>query len=150
MKKIITCLLATFGLATGCCQQNFKNTDPEGFAELTAKPGVVLLDVRTAAEFKEGHIENAVNIDVKQDDFMDKAKALPKDKTIAVYCRSGRRSATAAGRMASEGYKVVNLVGGITAWKDGGRPVTTATREADAPQTGSGRAMKSGTDTTNE
>ena len=122
MKKIITCLLATFWLATGCCQQNFVNTDPEGFAKLIAEPDVVVLDVRTAEEFKEGHIEGALLIDWKQDGFMEKAKAtLPKDKTIAVYCRSGRRSAGAASELGAEGYKVVNLMGGIMAWKETNR-----------------------------
>ena len=142
MKKMITCLLAAFGLTTGCCSQNYENADSEGFAELITKPDVVLLDVRTADEFKEGHIENALNIDVKQDDFMEKAKALPKDKTIAVYCRSGKRSANAADKLASEGYKVVNLLGGIIAWKDGGRAVTTDTYEVDVFQTKSGKTVK--------
>lgn len=68
-----------FGLATGCCQQNYENTDPEGFAKLIAEPGVVILDVRTAEEFNEGHIEGALFIDWKQDGFMEKAQAtLPK------------------------------------------------------------------------
>ena len=142
MKKMITCLLAAFGLTTGCCQQNFENADPERFAELITHADVVLLDVRTAAEFEEGHIENALNIDVKRGDFMEKAKALPKDKTIAVYCRSGRRSADAAERLAAAGYKVVNMVGGITAWKDRGRPVTTDTYEVDVFQTKSGKTVK--------
>jgi len=142
MKKMITCLLAAFGLTTGCCSQNYENADSEGFAELITKPDVVLLDVRTADEFKEGHIENALNIDVKQDDFMEKTKVLPQDKTIAVYCRSGKRSANAADKLASEGYKVVNLLGGIIAWKDGGRPVTTDTYEVDVFQTKSGKTIK--------
>ncbi len=126
MKKIITCLLAAFGLATGCCQQNYENTDPEGFAKLIEEPDVVVLDVRTAEEFDEGHIEGAVNIDYKQSGFVEKSTAmLPKEKTIAVYCRSGRRSAGAAELLAAEGYKMVNLYGGILAWKGTDRPVTT-------------------------
>ena len=130
MKKFITCLLATFGLTTACCQLNYENTDPEGFAKLIAEPEVVILDVRTAEEFREGHIENALNIDVKQSDFMQKAKTtLPKEKTIAVYCRSGRRSANAATKLGSEGYKVVNLYGGILAWKEAGLPVSSPVQD---------------------
>jgi len=143
MKKIITCLLATFGLATGCCQQNYENTDPEGFAKLITEPGVVVLDVRTAEEFNEGHIEGALFIDWKQDGFMEKALAtLPKDRTIAVYCRSGRRSASAASELGAEGYKVVNLLGGILAWKENNMPVTTDTYEVDVFQTKSGKTVK--------
>lgn len=124
MKKLLTCLLATLGLTTACGQQNFENADVQEFAELIADSNVVVLDVRTAAEFAEGHIQGAVLIDQGQSDFMEKAKAtLPAGKTIAVYCRSGRRSANAAGRLADVGYKCVNLKGGIIAWKKANMPV---------------------------
>ena len=124
MKKLLTCLLATLGLTTACGQQNFENADVQEFAELIADSNVVVLDVRTAAEFAEGHIQGAILIDQGQSDFVEKAKAtLPTDKTIAVYCRSGRRSANAAGRLADAGYKCVNLKGGIMAWKKANMPV---------------------------
>ena len=126
MKKILTCLLAVLGLNSACGQQNFENVEVNGFAELIADTNVVVLDVRTAAEFAEGHIEGAVLIDQGQSDFIEKAKAtLPTDKKIAVYCRSGRRSANAANRLADVGYKCVNLKGGIIAWKEADKPVTT-------------------------
>lgn len=124
MKKILTCLLAALGLTTACGQQNYENTDVQGFSELVADTNIVVLDVRTEAEFAEGHIERAVLIDQGQEDFVEKAKAaLPMEKKIAVYCRSGRRSANAAGRLAGVGYKCVNLKGGIIAWKEAGKPV---------------------------
>ena len=124
MKKLLTCLLATLGLTTACGQQNFENADVQEFAELIADSNVVVLDVRTAAEFAEGHIQGAILIDQGQSDFVEKAKAtLPTDKTIAVYCRSGRRSANAAGRLADVGYKCVNLKGGIIAWQGANMPV---------------------------
>lgn len=126
MKKILTCLLATLGLTTACGQQNFENTDVQGFSELVADSNVVVLDVRTVAEFTEGHIEGAILIDQGQSDFVERAKAtLPIEKKIAIYCRSGRRSANAAGKLADIGYKCVNLKGGIIAWKDAGKPVVT-------------------------
>ena len=100
--------LAAMGLTTACGQANYENTDVKGFAELMDDQNVVVLDVRTADEFKEGHLVGALNIDQAQSDFIQKAKeALPANKTIAVYCRSGRRSASAAGRLAAEGYKAV-------------------------------------------
>ena len=168
MKKILTCLLATLGLTTACgqakeqreqsrmnssfaesrlssneAQQNFENTDVQGFSELITNPDVILLDVRTADEYAEGHIEGAILIDQKQSDFMEKAKdTLPIDKTIAVYCRSGRRSANAADKLADIGYKCVNLKGGIIAWKEAGMPVTTDTYEVDVFKTKSGKTAK--------
>ena len=117
MKRFFQCLLATFGLTTACGQQNFETTDVRGFSLLTDNPNVVILDVRTASEYAEGHIEGAMNIDVRSDSFAERAESLlPKEKTIAVYCRSGRRSAQAANLLAKSGYRVVNLSGGIIAW----------------------------------
>ena len=144
MKNIISSLLALLGLASACSQHNFENADVNHFAELTTSPNVVLLDVRTAAEFEEGHITNAINIDVKQNDFVEQAKAiLPADKTIAVYCRGGKRSVTAAEKLAAEGYKVVNLEGGIMAWKEAGNPVKTDTEayEVDTFTTKNGKTI---------
>ena len=56
MKKILTFLLAALGLTTACDQDNFENTDVQGFAELVADSNVVVLDVRTLEEFNDGHI----------------------------------------------------------------------------------------------
>ncbi|MBR2204620.1 MAG: rhodanese-like domain-containing protein [Prevotella sp.] len=130
MNRLLTCLLAVLGLNTACGQQNFENADVQGFAELVKDTNVVVLDVRTADEFAEGHIERAVNIDYKKDDFMDRAKAtLPTGKTIAIYCRSGRRSANAASMLAPEGYVLVNLKGGIIDWQNAGMPVVKAGKD---------------------
>ena len=124
--RILTCLLAALGLTSVCGQQTYENTDVQGFAELIADSTVVILDVRTSTEFAEGHIQGAILIDQGQDDFVEKAKAtLPTEKTIAIYCRTGRRSANAAGKLADVGYKCVNLKGGIVAWKEAGKPVIT-------------------------
>ena len=143
VKKMITCLLATLGLTTACGQHNYENADVKRFSELAGNPGVVLLDVRTAEEFAEGHIEGALNIDQKQNDFTALVgKAIPTDKTLAIYCRSGRRSANAAEKLAAMGYKCVNLLGGIIAWKDAGKQVTTDTHEVDVVKTKSGKTVK--------
>ena len=143
MKKIITCVLAMLGLTTACGHQNYNDADVQGFAELIAGPDVILLDVRTAEEFAEGHIEGAVHINQALSDFIEQVKAkLPTDKTIAVYCRSGKRSASAAGRLVTAGYKCVNLKGGIMAWKEAGLPVTTATYEVDVFKTKGGNTVK--------
>ena len=124
MKRILSCLLAALGLTTAYGQANFENMEVKEFAELIADSNVVILDVRKAEEFDEGHIKGAVLIDQFQSDFVELAQAkLPKDKTIAIYCRSGRRSANAAAKLANVGYKCVNLKGGILAWKEADMPV---------------------------
>lgn len=123
MKKILTCILAVFGLTSACGQKNYEDVNVNGFAELIADTSAVVLDVRTADEFNDGHIAGAVNVDVRQGDFLQKAKTvLPTDKTIAVYCRSGKRSANACSQLSAVNYKCVNLEGGILAWIDEKKP----------------------------
>ncbi len=135
--------MAALGLTTACGQASYEDADVKGFSELIEDSSVVLLDVRTAAEYAEGHIEGAVLIDQGQGDFIEKVKAtIPAEKKIVVYCRSGRRSASAANKLAAEGYKCVNLKGGILAWKEAGMSVTTETYEVDEFKTNSGKTVK--------
>ena len=144
MKKFITFLLAMLGLNSACSQQSFKNSGVEDFAQLILQPNVIVLDVRTAEEFAQGHLAGAVNIDVKKDDFEQLAQQqLPSGKTIAVYCRSGRRSAKAAGLLAKLGYDAVNLKGGILAWQEQQMPVTSQpTHEMDTFTTPGGKTLE--------
>ena len=145
MKNITISLLAIIGLVSTCGQQNFENADVNSFTARIAEPNVVLLDVRTENEFNEEHLSNALNIDIKQNDFMEKVKAaIPADKTIAVYCRSGVRSLIAARKLSNEGYKVVNLKGGILAWKEAVQPVGNDTEayEVDSFTTKGGKTVK--------
>ena len=74
---------------------------------------------------------------------MEQSKSiLPTGKTIAVYCRGGRRSVTAAEKLVAEKYEVVNLEGGIMAWKEAGMPVVTDEYETDIFTTASGKTVK--------
>lgn len=102
----------------------FKSVSVEAYERIIADSSVVRLDVRTAKEFAEGHIPNAVNIDVLQPNFIKKALAtIPRNQTIAVNCRSGKRSKTAADLLAKKGYKVVELDSGF---KDGSQMEITS------------------------
>lgn len=111
-------LLSFFGLrATG-----YRSVDVNEFARIIQDTAVFQLDVRTEKEFAEGHIEGSICIDVTRADFMEKvATKLPKDKTIALYCRSGRRSKKAAELLSDAGYKVVELNTGYLGWVNAGK-----------------------------
>lgn len=76
----------------------------------------IILDVRRADEFAEGHIPGAVN--VANEDILDVEPAeLPdKNQTIYVYCRSGNRSRQAAAKLAKMGYTNIIEFGGIIDW----------------------------------
>lgn len=79
-------------------------------------PATVLLDVRTEAEYAQGHIAGSQLLPVEA--LADRAGELPNDKTtpIIVYCHSGRRSAIAAAQLVEMGYTQVNDLGGIQDW----------------------------------
>ena len=105
--------------------QEFESLSVEDYAKAIEDTAVVRLDVRTAEEFAAGHIANAINIDVMQSDFEIKAKdTLPKGKTIAVNCRSGKRSKRAAAILVKNGFKVIELDAGYNDWVNAGKPVT--------------------------
>ena len=144
MKKALTFIMALLGLNvhTACSQGAFENAKVNEFATLIEQEDVQLVDVRTPAEFAEGHIAGAVNIDVKASDFKEKALAtLDKARPVAVYCRSGRRSVDAANVLTKEGFRVTNLLGGINAWTEE-RPVTTDTTETDRFKTPGGKTVE--------
>ena len=142
MRKIITLLLGFLGLNafSACVAPAYEETDVEGFSQLSTQSNVLVVDVRTPEEYAEGHIPGAILIDVKKDDFKATAlQLLDKSKTIAVYCRSGRRSAQAANVLTTEGFKAVNLKGGILAWKSANKP--TDQKEVDAFMTPNGKTI---------
>lgn len=111
--SVFTALCSVFG----CTAKGFVSVDADEFAREIAKPGVQLVDVRTAEEYANGHIPAAVNMDVFEPDFAKQIATLDKERTVALYCRSGRRSKSAAEQAVKLGYKVVELDGGILSWK---------------------------------
>lgn len=83
-----------------------------------------VLDVRTPEEYNEGHIENALLLNVKSKDFENELDNLNKDKNYFVYCKSGRRSGKALNLMEKHGFKNINnIVGGFDKWKSKRLPV---------------------------
>lgn len=121
MKKI---LLLTLFVLVGAyvysqrrSSARIESMDNAEFATLIADTTVQLVDVRTPAEFAAGHIPEAKNIDVRGDNFDREAKAtLSKERPVAIYCRSGARSKTAARRLAAMGYRVYELNTGFMNW----------------------------------
>ena len=120
---IITMLCSLFGCSAQT--EGFKSLTVKEYAKAIEDTAIVQLDVRTAEEFAEGHIAKTLNIDVLKNDFESKAVAmLPKDHTIAVNCRSGKRSKNAARILVKKGFKVIELDGGYNDWVKNRMPVT--------------------------
>jgi rhodanese-related sulfurtransferase len=83
---------------------------------------LLVLDVRSPEEFKEGHVPGAVNI--PYDQMASRLADVPKDKDLVLYCRSGRRAGIAAEVLAANGYsRLSHLEGDMPAWIEKGRPV---------------------------
>ncbi len=100
----------------------FERISPAEFVQtLQDDPQVMLIDVRTPAEYADGHIANSVNINVEE--IASRLDEIPRDKTIVVYCRSGNRSARAAQILRNAGYNVIYDLGGIIDWQAAGFPV---------------------------
>jgi len=105
--------------------QTVKKLDPQNF-ELKMKESnqPILIDVRTPGEYSQGHLANAVLIDVNSSDFKSRVSKLDKSKPVFVYCKAGSRSSSAAGVLTDLGFKeIYDLNGGITSWQKANKPV---------------------------
>ncbi|MBR5802756.1 MAG: rhodanese-like domain-containing protein [Bacteroidaceae bacterium] len=126
MKKLILKVLMCMLPMCMSCQskQTFKSVNVDEFEKVMADTSYVLLDVRTATEYAEGHIPGThFNIDVLQESFENEAlKVLGKGKKVALYCRSGNRSKNAARILSEKGFQVVELSTGFKGWKAAGKP----------------------------
>lgn len=113
-----------FSSLFGCSSsQKFDTLAPQQFAAYIAAADVVRLDVRTAEEFADGHVVGALNVDVLQPQFLQRAQSLLQGKKkVALYCRSGRRSQAAAKQLSEAGYEVKELGGGFMAWEAAALP----------------------------
>ncbi|MBQ8443100.1 MAG: rhodanese-like domain-containing protein [Bacteroides sp.] len=121
--------VSVFALGLWACTGNkevkYKNLTSAQFEELIKDANVQLVDVRTLAEHMEGHIPGSLNINVKDETGFPTAvdELLDKNREVAVYCRSGRRSRTAADLLVKKGFKVYNLDKGILNWIEEGREI---------------------------
>ena len=101
-----------------------KSVKPEQAQKLIADKKVVVLDVRTPAEFAAGHIAGATNIDFRDKDFAAKVAKLDKSQAYLVHCAAGQRSAKACSAMQQLDFATLyDLKGGLSAWQDAGLPV---------------------------
>ncbi|GAA3947763.1 rhodanese-like domain-containing protein [Hymenobacter algoricola] len=104
--------LLVFALSTAtpaAAQARVPVTDLATTQKLVKQRQVVVLDVRTPAEYATGHLRHAQNLDFKAPDFAAKAAALDTTRTYVLYCASGNRSGQAAAILQEKGFrKVVN------------------------------------------
>lgn len=115
--------LITFFSACSNGQTNTNLTAVEFQQKMAKMPEAAIVDVRTPGEFEGGHIQHAQNIDWRDASFETKISSLDKNKPAFVYCLSGGRSASAAAKMRSMGFKeVYELSGGMMQWRANNLP----------------------------
>ena len=112
MKKIIILLICILSLSiiTGCENSEVETKEIVGsvntMKDVMEKNNYIILDVRTKEEYEEGHVKDSINIPY---DEIDENVDLDKEKTIMVYCKSGKRSSIAYETLKELGYDVLDL-----------------------------------------
>jgi glyoxylase-like metal-dependent hydrolase (beta-lactamase superfamily II)/rhodanese-related sulfurtransferase len=99
--------------------------DVDGLQErLAAGDGAVVLDVREADEYEEGHVPGAINL--PQAELASRLEELPRDRTVYAICQAGFRSLRSAQFLRQMGFQdIVSVKGGTGAWVEAGKPVAT-------------------------
>ncbi len=123
--KFSFCLIFIGFLHTFTFGQTFQSIDPDGFSDMLGQyHEVALIDVRTDGEVATGKIPGAKHIDIRRRDFDNQVRQYDPNTPIFVYCAVGGRSLRAAQRLVSLGFtRVYDLKGGITAWREQGKPI---------------------------
>ena len=119
MKKFLLACLCIIILLTGCGNTKKGQIDYMKAKELIINEQALLIDVRTAEEFNENHIEGALLLSLENIDENTTSQILTnKEAKLIVYCKSGKRSAEAKTKLESLGYKNVYDLGSIDNWKE--------------------------------
>jgi len=127
MNKLFAAVSVVFILISSCTiGQTTNDIEIDEFKRKISSEKYVLVDVRTAEEFIDGHIEGALNIDYFSATFSDDISKVGFEIPVLLYCRSGNRSIKAMKIMNELGFKeVYNLEGGIKGWISENNPVIT-------------------------
>lgn len=125
-KLLIVSLLAlTLGVSAASCGSS-STTDTTVVATAVASVRPTVIDVRTAAEFATGHVDDAVNIDLSNGDLAAALAGMDKSAAYVLYCRSGNRSGQALALMEQAGFANVKNLGSLEQAAEAlGTPIVT-------------------------
>jgi rhodanese-related sulfurtransferase len=126
-------LIAGVGLISSCTEevaapvQIIEDMSPQEAFKLIQEnqgnPDFIIIDVRTPEEFNEAHIENAIMVNFRSENFKTEINKFDKNKAYLIYCRTGNRSSGALDIMVELGFReIYHLTVGITGWLEEGLP----------------------------
>ncbi len=103
----------------------YQNVSPDDLKAHLDDPKVIVVDVRTPAEYVQGHVPRAINLPLQE--IENWYRDLPRDRTVYLICRTGHRSTKAAEFLKEKGFRNLrNVTGGTLAWIQKGYPLSTA------------------------
>ncbi len=125
MGKFLSAFLLLFSSFGSVQALNKDSVDSKQVSMMLKKDtSLVVLDVRTADEFKAGHIKGALNIDILKSNAYSKIDSLKHDATYVVYCRSGHRSGIAVKHMVKSEFKMIyDMNDGFNGWVSNKLPI---------------------------
>lgn len=92
----------------------YKSMSLDEFYQKAKRDSLAVIDVREVEEFNRGHIPNAINKPLSK--LATEFNTLDKEQEYFIICQSGIRSAQASEFLSNNGYHVINLLGGMSAW----------------------------------
>ncbi len=125
MKLILTVFAMTFASHFSLSAADPVNVTPEEAAQwIASEKDVVVIDVRTPAEFEEGHLKDALNLDFTENGFAAQLEKLDKEKPYLVHCEAGIRSGRSMEVFKKLGFtNIRHLVKGYRGWVEAGLPI---------------------------
>lgn len=130
MKKLFFFIFLISIVACNAQNNAVQKISVDEFEKNITTTKVQVFDVRTIAEYQTGHLKNSMQADWNdKTQFNERIKHIDKNVPVYIYCLSGMRSAQAADYMRKTGYNVVEMNGGISAWKQNGKPIVNAVNE---------------------
>ncbi len=115
MKKLILITLSIFML-TGCGVKGYHTIEPNDALDLIETNDAVIIDVRSANEYVDGHIDGSILLPVNVIEGVIKNVVADLDQKILIYCATGARSKEAALILIELGYQEVYDLGGIESY----------------------------------
>ena len=118
-------LVAFIGSEVSRLFRGYRELTPGALTQLINRDSPLIVDLSSSQDFEKGHIPGARHVPLSQFDPENKDLAKAKELPVAVYCKNGQTSSTAAARLVKAGFKHVYwLGGGLASWRQADLPVS--------------------------